>query len=429
MKIFCSGIGGIGLSAYAAFQRSLGHDVAGSDRADSAVLQDLRSQGIFVSLVQDGSAIPPDAELFVYSEAVPPESPERRRARECGIPEQSYFQALGELSKPFRVIGVCGTHGKSSTTAMAARVLMEAQRDPSVIVGTKLRELAGRNWRNGGSQLFLVEACEYRRSFLALSPSIILLTNADGDHFDYYKSQEDYEQAFVDFVKRLPADGAVITHGFDPVCRSIAERGGRRMIDVDVLPLPVLSTPGVHMQQNGQLVLALARELGIAEDQARSSLAGYSGCWRRLEVRGETEEGVMVIDDYGHHPTEVRATLSALLEAYPGRRLVVVFQPHTHDRTLKLYREFTQAFRGASLVIIPNIYDVRRERDSGTVDVGAFVSDVRRESGVEVIDGHSLEETEQLLRRQILRSGDVLLTLGAGDVTELAGKMIEGSRG
>jgi len=426
MKIYCSGIGGIGLSAYAAYRASQGHCVLGSDRMDSEFVRDLREQGMEVFLSQDGSHVPEDLDLFVYSEAIPESSPERQRATALGIPQQSYFQALGELTGAFQVIAVCGTHGKSSTTAMAARVLMDAGLDPSVIVGTKARELENRNWRKGKNNLFVVEACEYRRSFHFLTPAIILLTNADGDHFDYYRSQQDYEQAFVDFVKRLPPDGLIITHGKDAVCASIAERGGRRTIDADTLPLPTLSTPGVHMQKNAQLVLALAEELKVAQEKTLASLAGYSGCWRRMEVRGETKKGVTVIDDYGHHPVEIRATIAALLGAYPKRRLVVVFQPHTHDRTRKLYDAFTQAFTGAAVVIIPNIYDARPDRESGMVDIAAFVRDLKKGSQVQAFDGKSLSTTELLLREKVLKLHDVLLILGAGNVTELAGRMIEG---
>lgn len=426
MKIYCSGIGGIGLSAYASYRASQGHQVLGSDRTETDIVRDLQGQGIEVFLRQDGSHIPEDADLFVYSEAIAETSPERVRATELSIPQQSYFQALGELTRDFRVIAVAGTHGKSSTTAMAARVLMDAGLDPSVIVGTKMRELSGRNWRRGGSQLFVVEACEYRRSFHALSPGYILLTNADGDHFDYYRSQEDYEQAFVDFVKRLPPDGLVITHGNDPVCVPIVARGEREMIDADAFPLPLLATPGVHMQKNAQLVLALAEEFHIDQKQALASLSGYSGCWRRMEVKGETKSKVTVIDDYGHHPVEIRATVQALLGAYPERRLVVVFQPHTHDRTRKLYDAFTKAFKGAAVVIIPNIYDARPDRESGMVDITAFVRDIEKGSGVQAINGKSLDVTERLLREKILKFQDVLLVLGAGNVTELATKILKG---
>jgi UDP-N-acetylmuramate--alanine ligase len=166
--------------------------------------------------------------------------------------------------------------------------------------------------------------------------------------------------------------------------------------------------------------------LGIREEQARASLAGYAGCWRRMEVRGTWDDGVTVIDDYGHHPVEVRATIQALLQAYPRRRLVVVFQPHTHDRTLKLYGDFARAFAGAAVVIVPNIYDARRERDSGIVDRGQFVRDIGEGSRVEAFDGSSLCETEHLLKESVLRPNDILLVMGAGDVTELAGRMAQG---
>ncbi|MDD4628537.1 MAG: cyanophycin synthetase [Candidatus Peribacteraceae bacterium] len=421
--IYCSGIGGIGLSAYAAYQRSRGLVVSGSDRADSAVITDLRTQGIEVFLSQDGTHVPADADLFVFSEAVPETGPERVRAKELGIPSMSYFQALGEITKGSRLTAVCGTHGKSSVTAMAAKVLTEAGSDPSIIVGTKLRELNGRNWRRGESGLFLVEACEYRRSFLSLSPAVILLTNADGDHFDYYASQEDYEHAFIEFTGKLPKDGFLITHLRDPQCARIAGKCHAKVIDADALPFPTLATPGLHMQKNGQLVLGLASVLGIPEGDALVSLQSYAGCWRRMEMRGTWGRNVMVIDDYGHHPTEIRATIEGILGAYPERRLVVVFQPHTHDRTLKLYDGFVQSFRGADTVVIPNIYDARRERDQGTVDVPKFVQDIAKASQVTALDGRSLAETEQSLKKNILRKDDILLCMGAGDITELAGRM------
>ncbi|MDD5469613.1 MAG: Mur ligase domain-containing protein, partial [Candidatus Peribacteraceae bacterium] len=207
MKIYCSGIGGIGLSAYAFLQQKNGHTLLGSDRVESTMTAALSGEGIAVSCEQDGSHIPEDCDLFVYSEAIPQDAPERRKAAELGIRQCSYFQALGELSRDSRVIAVCGTHGKSSTTAMAAKVLMDAGQDPTVVVGTTSPDLGGQNWRKGGSDLFLLEACEYRRSFHHLSPDIILMTNADGDHFDAFASVEEYQQAFVDFLRLLPEGG------------------------------------------------------------------------------------------------------------------------------------------------------------------------------------------------------------------------------
>lgn len=425
MKIYCSGIGGIGLSAYAALQRAAGHTVVGSDRAESALLDDLRSQDITVIVDQSGKSVPSDADLFVYSEAIPADAPERRRARDLGIREISYPHALGEMSTGSRVIAVCGTHGKSSTTAMCARLLTETGKDPTVVVGTKLKEFHGRNWRKGKSDLFLLEACEYRNSFHHYRPEMILLTNCDGDHFDWYATVEDYQSSFVEFIRKLPEHGTLITHMGDPDCRTVAERARHRTVDADAQPLIALQTPGAHMQANAQLALALAGELGIPPSAAERAVCGYEGSWRRMELTGHFRGLIPVIDDYGHHPREIRATIQAIAGAYPGKRIVCAFQPHTHDRTLKLYDAFTECFRGVDTVILPNVYDARHEIESGSVDVDRFVADIGRVSGVIAINGHSLAETERLLRDQLLTDGDLLLCMGAGDITSLAQRMAQ----
>lgn len=377
---------------------------------------------------QDGSGIPEGCDLLVYSEAIPKDAPERRLAAERGIPMQSYFQALGELSRDHFVIGVCGTHGKSSTTAMAARMLMEIGRDPSVVVGTKMRELGGRNWRRGASDLFVLEACEYRRSFHFLSPDIVLMLNVDGDHFDAYPTVEEYREAYVTFLQKLPEDGLVITHGGDPDALAVAAASGRTIVDADAYPLTEMTAPGLHMRQNAQLVLALAEKLGIPQQEAMQALSGFAGTWRRMEERGMTPHGVLVIDDYAHHPLEIRATLAAMKEAHPGRRIVVVFQPHTHDRTLRLYDDFIRAFIDADIVIIPNVYDARRDIETAEVDVKQLVADIGRGSGVDARFGDGLDSTKRMLD-SLLQSNDVLITMGAGDVTKLAGTMLDNVKG
>ncbi len=425
MKIYCSGIGGIGLSAYASLQRAAGNEISGSDRNGSALIDDLRAQGITVHVDQLGSAVPADAQLFVYSEAIPADAPERRRAKELGIPQQSYPEALGNLSAGHAaVIAVCGTHGKSSTTGMAARLLMHSGREPTVVIGTKIQELGGRNWRTGRPNgTFLLEACEYRHSFHNYHPTVILMTNCDGDHFDFYKTPEDYRAAFVRFIGQLPQDGVLITHLSDPDCAAVARAAGRRTIDADVFPMIALRTPGTHMQRNAQLVLALAGHLGVPAKQAEAAVGGYAGSWRRLELKGSFGD-IPVIDDYAHHPVEIRASLDAIIGAYPGRRIICVFQPHTHDRTVKMYDEFTRSFSGIDTVVIPNIYEARKDIESTRVDVEAFGNDVAAASGVRFVNGRSLAEAEKILRTDILRAGDVLVCMGAGDITDLAGKLV-----
>lgn len=424
MKIFCSGIGGIGLSAYAAQQAANGHEVLGSDRSDSPLLDDLRSQGITIFLNQDGSAVPSDCDLFVYSEAITPDAPERVRARDFGIQSQSYFHALGELCKDHFVIAICGTHGKSSTTAMAAKMLIDANKDPSVVVGTKMKELEGRNWRKGKSEFFVVEACEYRRSFHYISPDIVLMTNVDGDHFDAFTDIDDYHEAFVTFLKRLPKDGLVITHGKDSECMLVANQSGKPTIDADKIESPAIGVPGEHMRENARLVMALAEKLGIGTEVAALSLAGFHGTWRRMEEKGNTKRGSPVIDDYAHHPKEIRATLSAMREAHPGKRIICVFQPHTHDRTFKLYQEYLPLFSGVNLVIIPDIYNARSDIEHGEVNVDTLCADIARESGTECVNGQGLERSEHLVHE---REGDndVIIVMGAGDVTKLASILVQ----
>ncbi len=386
-------------------------------------------------LSQSGSAISEDVDLFVYSEAIPVDAPERKRALELGIAQQSYPEALGDLSRGHSpVIAVCGTHGKSSTTGMAARLLMHSGRDPTVVVGTKLRELQGRNWRTGmPGGTFLLEACEYRHAFFHYPSTIILLTNCDGDHFDFYKTAEDYRAAFVTFVKKLPADGILITHLSDPDCADIANATGRKVIDADACPMIDLKTPGKHMRANAQLVLALADVLGVPSPQAQAAIAGYAGSWRRMELKGilrsaqDDTVGIPVIDDYAHHPREIRATLEAMTSEYPGKRIICVFQPHTHDRTLKFYDDFTTAFRGVDTVIIPNIYEARNDIETERVDLPTFLKDISQSSSVRCVDGKSLTETERMLKEEILQGGDVLMCMGAGDITNLATAMVGAS--
>lgn len=427
MKIYCLGIGGIGLSAYAAIQHAAGHMILGSDRCESALIDDLRSQGITVSMNQSGSEIPKDTDLIVYSEAIPETSPERMSAHERGIPQWSYPRAVGEIAKGKFLIAVAGSHGKSSTTAMAAKMLIDAGKDPTIVVGTKLRELRERNWRSGASDMFLLEACEYRHSFLSYNPSIILLTTCDGDHFDFYTSQEMFDDAFRQFIGKLPADGLVITHSSDPDCARITKGAMRQVIDADTQPLIDLATPGQHMKQNAQLVLALAEVLGITLAEAKKSISAYEGSWRRMEEKGLIHNQIPVVDDYAHHPREIRATLEALREKYFEKRMVVVFQPHTHDRTFKLYNDFTKAFAGVDLLMIPNIYDARSDIEHGHVDVDSLVADIAKESGIEAVNTHSLAETENLLKNSVLKEGDVVICMGAGDITNLATALVHSS--
>ncbi len=425
MRIFCSGIGGIGLSAYASHMLLLGHEVLGSDRTDSELLQDLRLQGIQITLKQDGESMPKDLDLFIYSEAIPENSPERTEAAKRGMRQISYFQALGELTAGKDLIAICGTHGKSSTTAMVVQVLVDAKRDPSAVIGTKVPFLKGRNWRQGDGNLWIVEACEYRRSFLSLKPSIIVVTNTDGDHFDSFVDIDDYRKAFLEFFSALPENGVIIAHGLDEESMKIARASRRTCIDADKEETPDLGVPGNHMKQNAKLVLALARHLGVDDQIAKDCLKNFTGTWRRMEVKGTTKNGITIVDDYAHHPTEIKATLAAMREAYGNRRIIAVFQPHTHDRTLKLWNEFAGAFGDADETLLTSVYDARPDRDSKRVDEKSLAAAIEIQSRRPCLFAGGLEKTEQILCSNIAKSGDVIVVMGAGDITKLSDRLLK----
>ena len=423
MKIFCSGIGGIGLSAYAAHMHERGHDVSGTDASKSAITDALENMGVHVSFLQDGSAVPKEFDLLVYSEAIPTSSPERVRARERGVTECSYFKALGDLTRGTNLLCVSGTHGKSSTTAMLAGVLIDANKDPSVVLGTKSANLDGKNWRKGNTDLWLVEACEYRRSFHFLSPKVILLTNADGDHFDAFKDKAEYESAFVEFVKSLPKDGVIVYHKSDKDSAAIVAKSGKKGIDADDMPLVTMGVPGLHMRQNAQLVLKACEALGIPLELSKKSLEKFSGTWRRMEKKGLTSAGVTVIDDYAHHPKEIAATLSAMKEAYPKQKIVCVFQPHTHHRTLALWDDFSRAFKDAHTVLLTDVYDARPDKDAEKVEVLRLAEDIKANSKVDVLTAMKFDEAKIILETEVLSPGDILITMGAGDITKLSDSM------
>ncbi|PIR53446.1 hypothetical protein COU76_01365 [Candidatus Peregrinibacteria bacterium CG10_big_fil_rev_8_21_14_0_10_49_10] len=250
------------------------------------------------------------------------------------------------------------------------------------------------------------------------------MTTVDGDHFDAFRSLEEYQEAFRHFLKMLPEEGVLITHLSDPDCAAVSRGLKRKILDADALPLPQLKVPGRHMQQNAQLVLALGDFLGVKQATILGALRSYAGCWRRMEVKGEYGEGVTVIDDYGHHPREIRAVLSALKEAYADRRLICVFQPHTQNRTLKLYHDFIAAFADADVVLFTDVYEAREDGETEHVDMETFAADTAKESKVDCRAAGSLSAVQALLTEELLQPGDVLLTLGAGTVTELSDALV-----
>ncbi len=404
--VHCIGIGGIGLSAIARYCHTHGAKVTGSDSGDSRITHDLRKEGITIYVGHNVTHLSLDTDLLIYTIAVSDTNPELVAARAKGITCISYPEALGELTQEYTTIAVCGTHGKTTTTAMIASMMKACGKSPTVIVGSLLSD-HGTNFIQGDSEYLVVEACEYRRSFLNLHPTYVVVTNIDEDHLDYYKDLADIKSAFQSFVDKVPASGSLVTHGDVELMTAGAKVNGDT-VNKSTIELSVL---GEHNKLNAQLVLALAGTLGLSENDARRGLLSFRGTWRRLEYKGIWHD-IAMYDDYGHHPAEIKATLQALREKYPHDKytLIAIFQPHLYSRTKLLLDDFSTSFSDADKICIMPIY-AAREVDDGTISSLDLVEKTINAIAMETFD----EIQKYVLGRPHYNC--VLVTIGAGDVS------------
>lgn len=404
--VHCIGIGGIGLSALARYCHAHGARVTGSDGSLSKITEDLKKEGIVIHIGHDAQNVEEGTDLIIYSIAVKDTNPELRIAKERGITCMTYPEALGMLTQEYTTIAVCGTHGKTTTTAMLASMFKACGKNPTVIVGSLLSD-GGTNFIQGDSEYLIVEACEYRRSFLNLHPTHIIVTNIDADHLDYYKDLADIKSAFQEFTDKLPENGSLITHA-DVELITSAKKINADYIDASNIELTVL---GEHNKKNAQLALALSDSLGFDQAEARKGLLAFRGTWRRLEYKGIWHD-IAMYDDYGHHPTEIQATLQALREKYPHGKynLIAVFQPHLYSRTKLLLDDFAVSFSDADKICILPIY-AAREQDDETIS---------SEDLVEKTTNAIYMETFDEIKKYVLGKphyNTVLVTIGAGDVS------------
>ena len=408
------GIGGIGVSAVARMMLLRSARVTGSDRLTSNITELLQGLGAHIFTEHKQENLPKDADIVVYSPAVPETNPELARARELGIPAYSYPEMLGKISKGMRTIAVAGTHGKTTTTGMIASVLIDAKKSPTVIVGSLLK--SGSNFIAGTSNLFVVEACEYKRSFLHLSPEILVITNIDNDHLDYYKDIDDIISAFHTLAMKVPVHGVIVADTNHEHIKKALHGVSARIMDyceMEARSEITLAIPGEHNVRNACSALAVAQILDISLEGALISLAHFQGTWRRQERKGKTTSGVIVYDDYAHHPTEIRATLQGFRAKYPESRIRVVFQPHLYSRTRLLMNDFAESFTDADEVIVAPIYAAREEPEEG----------ITSEKLVEALSlqhnnaryGGDFSTIVSYLR-ETSKNGDMILTMGAGDI-------------
>lgn len=421
-RIHFIGIGGIGMSALARHFKNEKKQVSGSDRTLSPLTKTLDSEGIQIFGEQVASNITKDIELIVYTEAMAKDHEEMVAAKELGVPMMNYFEALGLAMNPYYLIAVAGTHGKTTTTAMITDIFETLGKDPTAIIGS-LRAKTKTNYRAGKSKYAVVEACEYKRDFLSLRPDILVITNIEHEHVDYYKDLADVQSAFRTLVEQVNEGGVVIADTTDVRLQPVLSNAPVTVINyLEYLDLALpLKQPGVHNRLNAAAATAAARREKLDMDEVKTALSHFSGTWRRFEYKGDCN-GAPVYDDYAHHPTEIRATISAARELYPDRRLVVAFQPHTYTRTKALFDDFARAIGQADSVVLLPIYAAREKNESGVSSRELSVRALEFSPDARFVD--SLPAAEEYLR-QTVTDRDVLIVMGAGDVAELANAVVE----
>ncbi len=419
------GIGGIGISAIARMMLLHGVLVTGSDRDSSLITEKLAEKGVTIFIGHDAKYVPVDCDIVVYSPAVQDNNPELVRARERGIVTYSYPEALGLISKGMRTIAISGTHGKTTTTAMIAEILIAAQKSPTVIVGSFLK--SGTNFVAGESNLLVVEACEYKRSFLNLSPEILVITNIDNDHLDYYKDIADIQSAFRELAMKVPALGAIVCDPNDIYVQPVLVGIAAKIIDYTKEKLnTILAIHGDHNIKNAKAALAVARILEISDSGAEHSLAGFQGTWRRAELKGEMVSGAIIYDDYAHHPTEIKATLQGFREKFPEGRIRVIFQPHLYSRTKLLLYDFAESFGDADEVIVAPIYASREVQDPeiSAEILAQAIADHQKVARLRVWAMSDFTAIETYLR-DTAQKGDVIVTMGAGDIFKVGEELLK----
>lgn len=451
-KIHFTGIGGVGMSGIAEVLRNLGYEVSGSDLKESETTGRLRALGITISIGHNAGNIK-DADVVVISSAVSLYNPEVEAARKLSIPVIPRAEMLAELARLKYGVLVAGAHGKTTTTSLVASVLAEGKLDPTVVIGGKLKGI-GSNAKLGQGEFLVAEADESDGSFLKLSPTIAVVTNIDREHLDYFKTIDEIKKAFLSFINKIPFYGLAILYGDNEYIREIMPMVQRRSLTYGLsehldlsakkivtdgyrtrfeavlngTPLGSFELPllGAHNVCNCLAAIAVANELKMHMDDIRKGLSGFSGVQRRFELKG-TVSGIRVIDDYGHHPAEIMATLKAAREAMAGGRgrLFVLFQPHRYTRTRDLLSDFLYSFTDADKVVLMDIYSAGEEPIQG-VNSEALCAGIRR-TNVDIEHIRDRADILALLVRE-LREGDVLLTLGAGDVWKLGEEFLRSKK-
>ena len=446
-RIHCIGIGGIGMSAIAEILLERGFQVSGSDMKESEMVEKLIASGAEIFLGHRAKNVE-GADLVVYTAAVSDDNPEIARARELGIPAVTRAQMLGRLMSEYDYsIAVSGTHGKTTTTSMVSLILKHANKAPTILVGGNLAEIGG-NVEVGSGQYFVTEACEYRDSFLSLCPKIEIILNIDSDHLDYFKDIDHIVKSFDRFSKLVPEDGTIIAYNANPFVNSVvkdldnvitfgfSENCTYYVTDIEfnsglpkftvnhegrALASIQLAIPGEHNILNSLASFACCHMLGVDVEDIVSTLENFSGTQRRFDIKGQTADGRKIIDDYAHHPTEIKATLAAAVKI-PHNSLWCLFQPHTYTRKMALLDDFASAFDEADKVVLAEIY-AAREKNIHKISSKTLMNKIKEhDPGKDVYFFEDFEEIASFVYNNA-QEGDLVITMGAGDIYKV-GEMI-----
>lgn len=450
-KVHMVGIGGSGMNGIAEVLINMGFTVTGSDLSAGAAVKRLEKLGAQV-FIGHGADNVTDADVVVKSTAIPDTNPELERARERSIPIIPRAEMLAELMRLQSGIAVAGTHGKTTTTSLLATIFTEARLDPTVIIGGRLNTY-GANARLGEGEYLIAEADESDGSFLLLSPVISIITNVDRDHMDFYADQEAIDRAFTTFMNKIPFYGMNVICGDDPGVQRLLPSikrpflsyglGERNRLRAEIVAEGLrsifkvsldgehwgdasLAHPGRHNILNALAAIGVAIEAGLPKDAILRGLSTFGGVGRRFEKKGE-RGGVLVVDDYGHHPAEITATIATAKACYPDRRLVVAFQPHRFSRTQALFGEFCKAFQGVDLLLLGEIYPASESPIPG-VNGMSLAQGIRQVSDVTVTFYDKFETMEQELG-MLLSPGDVFITLGAGSIWQVGERFLNAAPG
>ncbi len=433
------------MSALAQILLERGYKVSGSDLVENPITKNLQNMGARIYFGHNEKNISKDTDLVIVSAAITEKNPEIKAAKKLGIPIITRGELLGKLMDEKVGIAVTGTHGKTTTSSLLAEIFEHAKLDPTIAIGGEVGNIGG-NAKSGKGKYFIAETCEYKRFFADISPHIAIITNIEEDHLDYYKDLDDIKRAFSDFTKNIKKDGFLLACFDDDNTREIAEDFDGKVISYGISKEGLnyqscnikvedhlqkfsvskngsdlgefeLRVPGIHSILNATAAIAVSLECGIKLGIIKESIANFNGAVRRMQVKGEFE-GITVIDDYAHHPTEINATLQALKSFYPKRKIWCIFQPHQHSRTRMLLDSFVSSLHLADEIIIPKIYPIRDTPEDIASVSGDNVVKLLKMQGKSAKYIPDFKDTVKELRANA-KEGDIILTMGAGPVNKI----------